>query len=104
MTDPPPPVVYLSFTERQIIGEMTRTGAHGTLIARRLGMSINTYKTHLRRIHLKVERVLDHDYEHTASGLIILLLKGQLRVQTCSSPGVHSRGSPPPENHICRSA
>lgn len=102
MTDSPVPVVYLSRTERQIIGEITRTGAAGTLISRRLGMSINTYKTHLRRIHEKIDRVLEH--EHSTTALIILLLKGQLRVRTCSSSALHNRGAPPPENHICRSA
>jgi len=67
-------LVELTRRERQVLGELTRDGANNQQIADRLGLSIDTVKTYMVRMHRKFE--VDN-----RTALVVECLKGRVIVR-----------------------
>jgi DNA-binding CsgD family transcriptional regulator len=112
-TQPAAPRMYLSPAERKVLGAFTHDGATNPVIARRIGVSEDTVKTHIKHIMTKARRALGVESSDTTfcrTSLAVLLLKRRLIVRVCHAPYVHDDDRPGPVDprtrrkyieHIC---
>jgi hypothetical protein len=99
--------------ERKVLGAFTHDGATNPVIARRIGVSEDTVKTHIKHIMTKARRALGVESRDTTfcrTSLAVLLLKRRLIVRVCHAPYVHDDDRPGPVDprtrrkyieHIC---
>lgn len=79
---PPAPVtIKVTPTERLVLVELTRDGPTNDIIALRMGVSVDTIKSHLRHVLVRVQRAGSPLCESRAQ-LIVGLLRGLIKTIT----------------------